>query len=95
MHILASIARLTMGMAFLHCSLLWLAASCVRVFNMQAAAIAQQTLVLVCWLTERYLVEGPSADPEFQTSTFRFSQMPNTAAYDISVSIVKFFDPGT
>lgn len=24
----------------------------------QAAAIAQQTLVLVCWLTERYLVEG-------------------------------------
>ena len=62
---------------------------------MQAAAIAQQTLVLVCWLTERYLVEGLSADPEFQTSHFRFCQMPNTAAHDMFVSIVKFFDPGT
>ena len=62
---------------------------------MQAAAIAQQTLVLVCWLTERYLVEGPSAEPELKTKNFRFSQMPKTATFDMSVSIVKFFDPGT
>ena len=46
----------------------------LREHGLQTAAIVQQTLVLVCWLTERYLVEGRAVTTRMKSRVGRGGQ---------------------